>query len=361
MADLRLRDRDAIITDDEMIFRVYGYSHPREAYICDPEYASANIYKSKDPRAYRAKGKKVHYKFYEDEGLRFVQQKCPQYMVWYEPLQMSLVGVKKAQIVEARQPDKFFQSLLLKPSEDALLQALHALFDLLQQRSSLSGTDFGAFGSLLHNFYHPRFSDIDLIIYGREELNHLGEILNILYKEDTSPLRNEFDSVKSAEGKHWKFQNYSLKEYVWHQRRKQVYALFNHEKSGRTIKTEFEPVKRWEEIQNKYKSSMQITRRGWIKLLATVTNDNSAPFMPSIYQIEPVRILEGERADHIQRVLSYVEEYRMQARRDEVVIVEGNLEQVNTPTQTYHQVTLTHGPRYYEQTLKVVEQHARTS
>ena len=37
---LKLRDRDAILTRDDLIFRVYGYIHPSGAYICDPEYAS---------------------------------------------------------------------------------------------------------------------------------------------------------------------------------------------------------------------------------------------------------------------------------------------------------------------------------
>jgi len=159
-----------------------------------------------------------------------------------------------------------------------------------------------------------------------------------------------------VEEKHWEFQNYSLREYVWHQKRKQVYALFHHKESGRAIKTEFEPVKRWEQIQNEYNPDARITRAGWMKVLARVRNDNDAPFMPSIYQIEPVEILKGEHVDSIQRVVSYVEEFRMQAQRDELVVVEGNLEQVSTPKQTFHQVTLTYGPRYYEQTLKVIDQ-----
>jgi len=83
---LKLRDRDAIITRDNIIFRVYGYFHPPNAYVCDVEYAPATVYKSTIPRALRAKRKQVYYKFYADEGLRFVQQNYPQYTVLYEPL-----------------------------------------------------------------------------------------------------------------------------------------------------------------------------------------------------------------------------------------------------------------------------------
>jgi len=351
--DLGLRDRDAVVTQDKMIFRVYGYTHPPRAYICDPEYAPATIHQSKNPRAFRTNGKQIYYKFFGDEGLLLAQKTHPQYTVKYAPLRKNLVGVKKTQIAEVRQPDKSFQALMLKAPQDPLLQAMHALVDHVQQRSSLSKNDFGVFGSLLHNFYHPKFSDIDLIIYGRANLEHLTEALATLYQEENSPLQNEFAAMKSVEGKQWEFLNYSLKEYVWHQKRKQLYALFSQEKGSRAIKTEFEPVKRWEEIQNGYNSEIRIAPKGWIRMLARITCDKDSAFMPSIYEIEPVKILNRARVGDVQQILSYVEEFRMQATKDEVVLVEGNLEQVNTPKHTFHQITLTYGPRYYEQTLKL--------
>ncbi len=356
----KLRDRDAIIAANEMIFRVYGYAHPPSGYVCDPEYAPASIYESTEPRAWRAEGKNVYFKFFSDDGLKFVQRKYPQYMIFYEPLRRSLVGVKEEQIIETRKTDIGLQSLLAKQPNDPLLEALHELFGLLLQRSSLSETDFGVFGSLLHNFYHPMFSDIDLIIFGGEELRHLKEILGTFFKEANSPLRNEFETKKSVEGKTWKFQNYSLSEYVWHQKRKQVYALF-HKESGRTIKTEFEPVRRWKDIKNSHESDAQILPKGWIKLLARVTDDNASLYMPSVYQIEPLKIIKGKHVENIQRVISYVEEFRLQAQKDELVFVEGNLECVNTPKQTFHQITLTYGPRYYDQVLKCANQSLRSN
>jgi hypothetical protein len=44
----------------------------------------------------------------------------------------------------------------------------------------------------------------------------------------------------------------------------------------------------------------------------------------------------------------------MQAKRDEKVYVEGNLEEVVTNARSFRQVTLTYGPKYYEQVLKVL-------
>ncbi|UCD27085.1 MAG: nucleotidyltransferase domain-containing protein, partial [Candidatus Bathyarchaeota archaeon] len=349
MACIKLRDRDAIITTDNIIFRVYGYFHPPGAYVCDPEYASDKIYKSKNPRAPRGKRKPLYYKFYADEGLRLVQKEYPRYTILYEPLQTRLVGVPNAYVAKTRKPEERFRLLNQKEPEDDLLKALHSLSALITSRSGLSDQDFGVFGSLLHGFYHPKFSDLDLIVYGRQKLRKLCEALQELYNEGDS-IQNEFESEKALEGKHWKFRNYTPKEYLWHQQRKMIYALFKHKKGERVSKTEFEPVKDWKEICNEYTPNTRIHKRGWIKAIARVTSDRDAPFIPSIYQIEALKILEGPKIENIQRILSFVEEFRMQAKKDEEVYVEGNIEEVVCRTKTFHQITLTYGPRYYEQT-----------
>ena len=352
MAFIKLRDRDAVITTDNIIFRVYGYFHPSDAYVCDPEYVSKTIYRSRNPRAPRGREKPLYYKFYADEGLRLVQKEYSRYTIFYEPLQTRLVGVPSAYIVKTRKPEERFQLLIKKQPEDDLIEALQNLSALVISRSGLSDKDFGVFGSLLHGFYHPRFSDLDLIVYGRQKLRKLCEALQELYNEGDSML-NEFENEKALEGKHWKFKNYSPKEYLWHQQRKMIYALFKHKEGERVLKTEFEPVKNWKEICNEYIPDTRIHKRGWIKAVARVTGDQDALFIPSIYQIEILEILKGRKAENIQRVLSFVEEFRMQAKRDEEVYVEGNIEKVVSKTKTFHQITLTYGPRYYEQTLKV--------
>ena len=138
-------------------------------------------------------------------------------------------------------------------------------------------------------------------------------------------------------------------------RRKQIYGLYDDAASGRTIKAEFEPVKAWSEIQSEYDPRTCITRRGWVKLKARITADDEAPFIPSIYGIEPLEVISGPKeALEARRVFSFMEEFRQQAQKDEEVIVEGNLEEVTSPNEIFYQVTLTYCPRYYEQVLKVM-------
>jgi predicted nucleotidyltransferase len=349
-AQIKLRDRDAIITKEKIIFRVYGYTHPPNAYICDPEYAPGSVYESMQRRAFRKApdGRQTYCKFYSDEGLDFIQQNYPRYVVRYPPLQTQVVGVRQEDIKEVRDPQQRFRHLVQGQPKDTLIEEMQTLYCSLKARVTLSANDFGVFGSLLHDFYHPQHSDLDFIVYGRKQLEKLQDTLQQSYKENDSKLKNEFSSESAIKGKMWQFKNYTPEEHVWHQKRKLVYALFKGK--TRTIKAEFEPVKRWEEIQNEYNPTQQITKVGWIKATARITEDKDAPFMPSTYEIEPLR---GLKVDNVSRILSYVEEFRMQVKRDETVMVEGNLEKVTTSHDSFYQITLTHGQRYYEQVLKV--------
>ena len=351
---MKLRDRDAILTSEGLIFRVFGYSHPPQAFVCDAEYASAKAFTSKDPRAPRNGGKQLFYKFYNDEGWNLIFNRFTHHTIHHDMLGQRVVGVMNDAVTEVRKPEKRLLALIETPPKDELHNAMQRVLTLILQRSGLSKANFGVFGSMLHGFHHPKFSDIDLLVYGKRENNKVRETLAELYADKQSGFKNEFEADNVMEGKQWRFKDYSIKEFIWHQRRKQIYGLFDDAKSGRTIKAEFEPVKAWSEIVPEYNPQVRITRKGWVRVNATVTADCDAPFIPSVYGIKPLTVLNGTRnAIEATRVVSYMEEFRAQVAKDETVFVEGTLEEVTTPNGNFHQIALTYCPRYYEQVLKV--------
>ncbi len=357
MASLNLRDRDAILTKEGLIFRVFGYSHLPNAFICDAEYASAKIFKSTDPRAPRTGVSQLFYKFYNDEGLKLVFARFPKYTIFHEMLGQKVLGVNQTDVVEVRKPSERLQALVGIDPKDELVDATQRILEIASTHSCLSVKNFGVFGSMLHGFHHPKFSDIDLVVYGKKENAKLRETLEVLYADGASDLRNEFGTDDAMRGKRWRFKNYSVKEFVWHQKRKQIYGLFDDAESRRIIKAEFEPVKAWSEFASEYDSEARIIRKGWVKINACVVDDADSPFIPSVYGIEPLEVLSGTReANEAVRVFSYMEEFRLQAQKDEKVQVEGNLEEVVSPKGSFHQITLTYCPRYYEQVLKVTPQ-----
>ena len=353
MALPRLRDRDAIVTREGIILRVLGCDHPSKAYFCDPEYAPATLFRSDDPRALRNGGDTVYYKFYGDEGWEFIRKERREYLIPSEMLQQKIIGVERRDISEIRKPEVRLEELVEARPRDELHSAMQEALDFTCAHADVSVKNFGVFGSLLHGFYDPRFSDIDLILYGSRNAARLRESLDQLYENGSSPFLNEFMTDEAVKGKTWRFKNYSPKEYVQHQRRKLIYALYKDQESGRTIKTEFEPVKEWDEITNEHNTKTRVEQMGWTKLVARVNDDGDAPFIPSRYRVEPLKVLEGAREVlEVSRIVSYLEEFRMQASTDEVIYVEGNLEKVVTPRNSFYQIVLTYCPRYYEQVLK---------
>ena len=356
MANLNLRDRDAIQTAEGIIFRVFGYSHPKNSYICDAEYASSKIFHSTDPRAPREGRSELYYKFYNDEGMKLVAKKYPHYLVNHEMLRLRIVGVPQNFIAEARQPQPRLQELLKMGPIDPLLSAMERVLGITTKMSGVPSKSFGVFGSMLHGFHHPKYSDIDFTIYGKEENAKICQTMEELYADANSGLKNEFEFDEVMKGKDWRFKNFDVKDFVWHQRRKMIYGLYDDRKdSGRVIKAEFEPVKTWNEIATEYDPKTHIRQKGWARIRARVTADEDSPFIPSVYSIEPLEVLNGPKeALDATRIFSYMEEFRQQAKKDETIIVEGNLEEVESPKKSFNQITLTYCPRYYEQVLKVI-------
>ena len=354
MANLILRDRDGIVTKEGLIFRVFGYSHPEESYVCDAEYASERIFKSSNPRAPRTSGREIFYKFYDDEGWEFVSKNFPQYQIYHKMLRKKIVGITQTEIAETRKPEKALKLLVNETAKDELVDATQRVLETVVRQSGVNKSDFGVFGSMLHGFHHPKLSDIDLIVYGSNVNKEVRSALKSLYSDPQSFFKNEFQTQTAMEGKRWRFKNFNVKEFIWHQQRKQIYGLFADSKSGRTIKAEFEPVKAWTEIKSEYDAKARILKKNWVRLKARISKDDEAPFIPSIYEIQPLELLGGSRSGlEASRIVSYMEEFRNQAFKDEIVVVEGNLEEVTAPKGKFHQISLTYCPRYYEQTLKV--------
>ncbi len=111
----------------------------------------------------------LYYKFYNDEGMKLVAKKYPQYLIFHEMLGLNLVGVTDDLIMEARKPEERLAVLLEAGPTDELLAAMERVLMISINNSGVKKENFGVFGSMLHGFHHPKFSDIDFIVYGKEE------------------------------------------------------------------------------------------------------------------------------------------------------------------------------------------------
>jgi predicted nucleotidyltransferase len=348
---MKFRDRDAPVTHDGLIFRTYGYDHSPDSCFCDLEYAPETLYTSEVSRALRDGLPTKHYKFYFDGGLRFALDHDPPYKLHHKALSRDMVGVREMQVSRVVRPDERLQGLT-NGDGDALHKTCVEIIDLVTESSSLKPSDFGVFGSLAHGFHNPRYSDVDLIIYGKKELRELRATLEDLFASGV--LRNEFDGWTPLDPPaHWNFKHLSKEEYGLHQRRKGIYAVYDAKRLGREVKIEFEPVRRWDEVANEYDETLRIRDLGRVEAAGEVLFGDEGGFMPSVY---PVRIeeIDGDISpDEVTRVVSYVEEFRLQAEKGDHVSIRGNLEEVETRKGSFYQITLSYSREYFDQVLKL--------
>ena len=351
---MKARDRDAPVSREGIIFRVIGYNHPPGAYFCDVEYAPDTLYRSKDKRALRDGGKTIYYKFYFDEGLKFVKEKFPHYTIYSKVFKKRMVGISESQIAELRRPDKKLLQIFEEDEEDKLINALKKVLEKILEISSLRLTDFGVFGSLLHDFYNVNYSDLDFIIYGIRQTEELREVLRELYKDPNSGFKNEYGGSSPPDSRYKRFRHLSLKEYMWHQRRKMIYAIYN--KAWRILKMEFEPVKQWNEILNEYPNLVSVEKIGFVEAVIEVVDSSQSYFMPSVYKVEVLESHGIPSSIEVDKIVSYVEEFRLQLEEGERGYVRGWLEKITTRSdEERYQITLTYGPKYFDQVLKIFD------
>jgi predicted nucleotidyltransferase len=264
-----------------------------------------------------------------------------------------MVGVKEGQLAYVMRPEERLEELVKKDG-DPLVEAAQEVVDLVIDSSSLRLRDFGVFGSLAHGFHNPRYSDIDLVVYGVEELKELRATLEGLYSGGL--LRNEFEDWTPQDPPiHWNFTNYSKEEYGPSQMRKLIYAKYNSEGLGRDVNVEFEPVRNWDEINNEHESTERIEVLGSVEAIGEITSGDEGGFMPSIYPVELKKTNIDMDCDKIRRIVSYVKEFRLQLETGQTAQIKGKLERVETIDGEFHQITMSYGPGYFDQVLRAIE------
>ena len=76
-------------------------------------------------------------------------------------------------------------------------------------------------------FITQNFQTLTLSVYGKEENAKMRKTLETLYADKASGLHNEFESEQAMDGKDWRFKNFTVPDFIWHQSRKQIYGLYD--------------------------------------------------------------------------------------------------------------------------------------
>jgi predicted nucleotidyltransferase len=247
-----------------------------------------------------------------------------------------MTAVPQKYIEQHHKPEETLAQLLQTSRLDRLQKKLIRLISFLAETSDVPHDFFGVTGSILLDIHQPEFSDMDITVYGLE--NSLA-VKNALIKNYAL----SGSSVKRLKGKIFK---------DWCVRKAQRHPLTPDEASriyerkwnlGRFEGTPFSihPIRLEREVAEEYGENTYYPV-GQATIRAVVHNNTDYVFLPSVYRIREVEIVEGPHLADILEVVSYESLYDSLAEVGESIVVRGKLERVvnNKTSQKHYRIVV---------------------
>jgi hypothetical protein len=312
----RPKDRDFLETNEGLLFCVIGYLHPPDRYTAYLKYTPANTGKwARGETFYR---RELPYYHVDNviKTLELLRRHYPHY-VWLDPLTgLRFSFVPKAAVASYYLPEDRLAEILSAP-RDPLEGDVGSLARLLAEMSGVPRERLGITGSILLNLHNPAFSDIDLLVYGRENAlkvqraveSSKGGAIQDLPPERRRRWREEVAArfalaapdVARIEARRWN------------------YFLF------RDRYVSVHPTRSDEEIREAY-GGHRWRKVGVATIEAVVADATESIFLPAVYRVADVRFLDGEPRE-IREVISFEGLYCQAAEPGERVVAAGEVEE----------------------------------
>ncbi len=318
------KDRDFIKTREDMFFCVTGYLHPKNKYTAYLKYTPA-----KDGE-WRGKGvsykrKLTHYHAVEvKKTIDFLKNNYPLYVSKCPVRNMFFSFVPKERIKKYYKPEEKLKKLLNRRKIDTLERKTVSLVKEISDLSGVEINNFGVTGSILLGIHNPKFSDIDLIVYGSRNSFRVKEVLKEILECKEAQLKplTEEKLMEWVEKRMSLFQTLGYKELYRIGKGRWNYGFYQNTYFS------IHPVRKDEEIKEKYGDKLYLPIKQVI-LKATVEDSSEAVFLPSIYKISEVSLFNGNlQPGKIKEVVSYEGLFMDIAGKGDRIEVKGELEKV---------------------------------
>jgi predicted nucleotidyltransferase len=330
----KFRDRDFLQTKEGFFFCVVGSLHPPDCVISYLKYVPAKL-------GLWGKGKQRFKRVMRAytipnllETFSFLERNYPQYLFHSPFYNIIMTAVPREYLMKHYKPEEKLARLLQTSRLDPLQKKLTRFTSFLAETSEVPPKFFGVTGSILLDIHRPEFSDMDITVYGLKNSLVVREALTKSYSSASS-------SVKRLEGK-------SLK--AWCESKSQRYPLTPDEalriyerkwNFGFFEGTPFSihPVKLEEEIHEEY-GDKTYHPMGSATVRAVVYENSDCLFLPSVYRLREVDIVEGPQVSDVEEVVSYESLYDNLAEVGESVVAKGKLESVvdRKTGREYHRI-----------------------
>ncbi|MGV9171761.1 MAG: hypothetical protein ACOC44_15165 [Promethearchaeia archaeon] len=319
--------------ENSLFFDIKGLVHPKERKI-----AFIRFYP--DPHGDRVRNGKKYTKIYKlAVRYKFLRENYPQYLFHSEQRDLFLQGVPLKDIKKIYTPRDYFRSLQNKTDLSRMEKCSVQLCRFFIENSNLPEDAIGITGSPMVGL-NKHESDIDLVIYGTE-ISHnfqdsMADILN------SGGFCREYNMREYQSHYQWRVggSNIPIDKFLKSERRKLHQGMFKG----------FEFFIRYIKSPDDWPSSYydyEYKDIGRIKLKATITEDEDAIFTPCTYKIDNIDVIEDQGlvnvidAESIDQVNSYRGRFCEQAKKGELVLIEGKIERViEKKKDSYYRILL---------------------
>ncbi len=319
-------DGDTFVTKEGFIFNVFGYEHPEARVFAFLKYIPAtfknlfnlkyleNSWNHEGHRVFRAEQLYTAHNY--RSFLETFRTDFPDYVYFCPFRTKEIISVPLTSIRRVYSPRECLHDLTMIRNKDTLQNAALDLIEMFSRESQIGLNDFGIHGSIALNMHTPK-SDIDLVVYGRQNFRKLEKTISKLSERQTLA-------------------------YVW-KNRPDAARRYKAKYKGRLFM--YNAVRKKEEINANY-GLFRYSPVNYIEFRSKIIDDTEAMFRPAIYRIsdyEPTNTESRLKETTIPTiVVSMVGCYRNVARKGDMIQVSGMLERVeNVETQkVFYQVVV---------------------
>ena len=325
---MRLKDRDFVETIEGFLFCIVGYLHPPDKYTAYLKYVPSKNGKWGESVKYRRVLEYYHaLKVYET--MAFLEKNYPHYVHHCPVRNIKISMVPREMIKKVYRSQERLREIMSSEKRDSLEEEVVQLVDRLSRIAGIPVENFGVTGSILTKIHNPKFSDIDLTIYGTKESFIVKESLQSL-SEDPLVKKLPKEKLREWAQKISKYYNLPAKDAEAVARRRWNYGFF-----GKRYFS-IHPVRKDEEITKSYGDEYYYPE-GVVEGECVIKDVSESLFLPAIYKIENIKGLQF----NIEEIVSFEGLFSGILEEGEKAKFKGKLERVETiKGKTYYRVVV---------------------
>lgn len=310
------KDRDFVETREGFFFCLVGYLHPPGRYTAYLKYAPAATGRwLRGQVFYRRELPYYHVRNVLDT-VDALEREHPEY-VWTDPAQgLRFSFVPERAVIRYYRPEARLAEIA-RGAADQLEEAVGRLVGLLTAGAGVRPEAFGVTGSILLGLHNPAFSDIDLIVYGREPALRVKAALERLrggpVRELDPDRRRQWESETARRFALDAAHAAELSARRWN------YFLFE----DRYVSVH--PVRADEEIREAY-GDRRYRPVGGATIEATVLDARDSLFLPAVYRLTDVAFKEGGPFP-VEELVSFEGLYGQIAEAGDRILASGQVEE----------------------------------